>query len=148
MAEALPIVSNPTALAINQQFVDARRHLPLAGGMVRSSTEKFSANTAHGAGSTSGPNASFPVWQVWAKPQPQGCVAVLLINLASDQARDLSISLADLGLDPAARYQATDVWSGKQLAPPAGGQWKAEAVAPHGSEFAVLAPAPGAGARQ
>jgi hypothetical protein len=134
MAAALPIATNRRALAINQQWVGH------AGGMVGSSSENFSAATAHGAAGTHFTNESFPVWQVWSKPQPRGSVAVLFINLAADHARDISISLAALKLDAKVEYQVTDVWSGKALPPPVVGECTAKSVPPHGSSFVVVAP--------
>jgi hypothetical protein len=138
MTSSLPILSNPSALAINQLWAGH------AGGMAKSSSEQFVALTAHGAAGSNFKNVTFPIWQVWAKPQPHGRVALLLINLAPDLTRDISINLSDLsvlGLDGAAvAYKVIDVWSGMELPSPQGGTYTAKAVPPHASAFVILTP--------
>ena len=85
-----PIVSNKRAIAINQAW---------AGHPGRHVAERFGHSLR-------------PV-QVWAKPLPGGALAALLINDNSAALEDeLAVPLSKLGLDPAARFNVIDVWTG------------------------------------
>jgi len=48
--------------------------------------------------------------QVWVKPMRNGGRAVVLLNLGTT-ATSISVGTADLGLRPADKYQATDLWA-------------------------------------
>ena len=60
-ARANPIVGNANAIAVNQAWFGH------AGRVVSAAAETFDAPTAHGAAGTSGPNTTFPLWQIWSK---------------------------------------------------------------------------------
>lgn len=60
--------------------------------------------TKHGCSARRGENQRFPEWQVWAKPQKNGSLAVLVVNTcdathcgdAASLSLDLTLSLAEL----------------------------------------------------
>lgn len=124
-----PILSNRRMLAINQAWHGQ------PGRNVLNSSAYFMAPTAHGAGAKLGPAVRYPEWQVWAKPQAEGRVAVLFLNLA-DRPADASIELSALSLG--ARARGVDVYSGAAVA--FEGRLAFSKVAPHDSVLLLLGP--------
>ena len=111
LARVWPILSAPLAVAINQRWAGH------PGGLVRNASETFEALVAHGAGGDPAcanrkkcERATFPAYQVWAKPQPGGAVAVFIVNL-SDGPVDVTATLAEVGFADE-QAKATDVWTG------------------------------------
>ena len=60
------------------------------------------------------PSAPFGSGQLWAKPQPQGAMAVLLINHSPTTISNYSIALSKLNLTEAS-YSVRDIWTSKSL---------------------------------
>ena len=116
------IISNPEVLAVNQQWAGH------PGTLV--DQDKDSAGGA---------------WQVWAKPQPQSAVAVLLLNTHT-AVQDLSLRLSNYvnTATPAGGgggVLVRDVWNRKGLGLVTNGTLSFPQVAPHDSVFLTLTPA-------
>lgn len=60
------------------------------------------------------PSAPFGSGRLWAKPQPFGAMAALLINHGSAPINNYTIALSKLNLS-ASSYTVQDIWSGAQL---------------------------------
>jgi alpha-galactosidase len=122
------IIGNEAAINVNQQWAGH------PGFLVWSSTETFHTLVFHGAEKERGPTSWFaPVAQVWAKPQPNDAVAVLLLNLSNRQ-RTVTLELKDVGFVHGA--QVMDIWTGSSI-----GYVKGEyavALGSHDSMFLLL----------
>ena len=53
--------------------------------------------------------------QLWAKPQPGGAVAILVINVAANIGLDFEVSLAELGLPSTSTVSVRDIWQHQDL---------------------------------
>jgi hypothetical protein len=85
--------------------------------------------------------------QMWAKPQPDGAVAVLVVNIAGKGNLSATIDLASLRYDPVGHpTKVFDVWAQKALDPLARGATSMEtpSVGPRDSVFYLLSPGPAA----
>jgi hypothetical protein len=83
--------------------------------------------------------------QVWAKPQPGGAVAVLLINgggVNGTSEMQHSIKLADIGLKSGGAITVRDIWKKADAAPLAASvtAFEPATVAPRSSSFWLLTP--------
>lgn len=80
-------------------------------------------------------------YQVWAKPQAGGAMAVLLVARALDQlsARPIDLSLRLSNFVPAGKVAVRDIWRQKELGQHSG-TLVFPAVAPHDSVFLLLTP--------
>merc|ERR1712166_1181127 len=79
----------------------------------------------------------FGLGQVWAKPQPNGALAALLINHGSSSIQNHSITLRQLNLT-ASEYDVRDIWTQKNL-----GSISSEltmSAQPYDSAFVLLSP--------
>jgi len=107
-----PIVSNPQALAINQQWAG------WPGSLVKNASEYFDGDTMHGAQGSTPEKISFALWQIWSKPQPQQRglhqEAVLIINL-SDEPQDITLVYTDVNTALGTKVTAIDVWTGQGM---------------------------------
>ncbi len=86
--------------------------------------------------------------QLWAKPQPDGALAVLLINHGGKKIDSFSVRLREtLNLTAAARYDILDVWTQKPRgagtggAQTQGGNLTFVSVGAYDSDFLLLTPA-------
>jgi hypothetical protein len=123
-ARAQHIVGCQKAIEVNQAWSGH------AGGVISQSAETFSADVHHGAGDGGGGNASFPLWQVWAKPISTAAKALLLLNI-SPEPRDISVA----GL-AAGTMMLVDVWTGETVNH-TGSTYTAKMVPGHGSVFLI-----------
>jgi len=118
MDKVWSVISNPEALSVSQSFYGH------PGTLVEDEDKAGQA------------------WQVWAKPQANGAVAVLLISRADSKLPqkplDLSIRLADHIAGPA---HVRDVWNRKDLGTRTG-VMSFPQVEAHDSVFLVLTPTP------
>lgn len=125
-----PIIGNEAAIAVNQNWVGH------PGFLVWSSEETFNVLVTHGAEDERGPTSwQAPVAQIWAKPQPDKAVAVLLLNLSSEK-RTVTFQFKDVDISAGAKV--TDIWTGSQR-----GHFQGEftaLLAPHDSAFLFLTP--------
>ena len=99
----------------------------------------FSAVTHHGAEDVPDPvPREFNVWQVWAKPQPGGAAAVLVINLSQEPLEGpVVVPRADLDV-PKSALCLTDVWTGAVRTVPPGPTLDLGAPESHGSAFYTI----------
>jgi len=136
LAAVAPVITSRAAIAVSQAWVGD------AGRPVLTSSDSFSVPVQRGAGGHPAGNVTLPLWQVWAKLQPRGVVAVLLINLSPDGPRDIAVPLATAGLPGDVDVVATDVWTGAALpaASVANRTLTINAVAGHSSTFVLLSP--------
>jgi len=125
--EVYPIVTNPLALEINQQWAGQ------PGGLAESAKTNF---TPHNGTTTV---TSFPVWQVWHKPMnPESGKtkeAVLVINL-SEEPRNVTLTYSHVQPQLGDSVTATDVWTGKTVETSL--KSTVFSLAPHASRFLVL----------
>ena len=113
LASVVPIVTNPEAIAVNQQWAGHPGRLvaqfdppaaPPAAPAPAVRRRAFSAGEASAgegrpAGEAALPSAAKAKVQVWAKPQPKGTVAVYVVNpAASGNAARVSVGFEALGL--------------------------------------------------
>jgi alpha-galactosidase len=112
-----PIIANKDAIAVNQQWAGAPGTL--------ADEDKDSAGAR---------------WQVWAKPQPDGAVAVLLVNMGDD-VFTLSVVPSEFVLGSDGTVAVRDVWNGKDLGRKASATPLVfDSVAAHDSIFLVFTP--------
>lgn len=103
-ANAYPIIGNAMAIAVNQQWAGH------PGFLVAEANETVTWQVLHGASNERGPTKwDAPVYQIWAKPQPNGQVAVLCINLGP-VARDITFDLAAVGIT-SEQAAVTNIWT-------------------------------------
>ena len=76
--------------------------------------------------------------QVWAKKQPGGAVAVLIINADNSTARNVGVTMASLGLAGKTSVTARDVWAKKDLPDVDGPTFTAIAIPPQDSRFLLF----------
>jgi hypothetical protein len=111
--------------------------------------------TKHGCTARRGEDQSVPEWQVWAKPQQNGSLAVLVVNTcdashcksAASLSLDLTISLKDLFVSAweeesqvavPTSVRVRDLWSHSDTG--VAGELKVENVAGHDGVFVLLTP--------
>ena len=116
MDRSWPIITNTDVLAVNQGFFGH------PGTLL--DQDKDSAGGA---------------WQVWAKPQGDGAMAVLLVNTGG-AAADLSLALSNYASTAGAGATVRDLWAQKTVGPRKG-TMRFPAVASHDSVFLLLTPA-------
>ena len=75
--------------------------------------------------------------QVWAKKQPGGAVAVLIINADNSTARDISVTMDSLGLG-AKHVHARNLWEQTDVAGVVGPTFVAKALPPQDSMFLLF----------
>jgi len=125
-----PIVGNRMAIRVNQEYAGH------PGALAAQSGASFAARARWGpARLNHSMDVELPEWQVWAKPQAEGAVAVLFINLA-DRAQTVSVQAVNLGISDAKAYHVIDIWA--QAIAHANwkeSHWSFENVAPHASVF-------------
>ena len=114
LAAIVPVVANPEAIAINQQW---------SGHPGRLVAEFFVAG-----------DGALPV-QLWAKPQPGGALAAILLNPTAEPFRS-AVDLTLLGLSGGGSWQLRDVWNRKDAGAVAG--TIAFDVPPTDSQFFLL----------
>ena len=77
--------------------------------------------------------------QIWAKPQPNGGVAVLVLNAANDDNVTVPFNFSEIRYTGGATGGATsvlDIWTGKTTPVAAGATaYTSDAIAPHDSRF-------------
>jgi len=125
-----PIIANREALRVSQTWAGH------PGRLVANSSKYFDAVCEKGASDTHSHPCTFPEWQAWAKPQPGGAVAVLLVNLAEAPV-NISVDLAALGLPE--RAACRDLWAHAECGALVGAL-SAPAVPPHDGVFVLLTP--------
>ena len=94
-----PIIANTEVLNVSQQYAghpgylvsECSNGLPPRSRLTQTpllptenSTDYFEAELARGAAGRLSGNASLPSYQVWAKPQPGGALAVLVVNVCDE----------------------------------------------------------------
>ena len=53
--------------------------------------------------------------QTWAKPQPNGAVAVLVVNGDANPVGSVKITLADVNVSSTAKFTVFDIWKEEML---------------------------------
>jgi len=154
LASVVPIVTNPEAIAVNQQWAGHPGRLvaqfdppaaPPAAPAPAVRRRAFSAGEASAgegrpAGEAALPSAAKAKVQVWAKPQPKGTVAVYVVNpAASGNAARVSVGFEALGL-AATSASVRDLWARQEAGHTKGATLTVE-VAPLDSAFLLLTPA-------
>lgn len=110
------IIANREVLNVSQTYV---KH---PGYLVRNSSSYFVAEVKHGATATRGENETLPDYQVWAKPQPGGTLAVLVVNVGVEEGLNLTLPLSELfhsalfAEGAPSRVSARDLWSHSNFA--------------------------------
>lgn len=79
--------------------------------------------------------------QIWAKPQPNGAVAVLVLNGDTANSHEVEINLSAVNVSATSAFSVMDVWAQQALSQKATGTFTTDAVAPHDSRFYVFSPA-------
>lgn len=113
MQEVWPIISNTEAIAVSQSW---HNH---PGRLVKA----YPASPAEAQ------------WQVWAKPQANGAMAVLMVSNSDDDV-SANVDMSELGLP--ATVKVRDIWKHED-AGTVTGTLKAT-LSTHDSHFVVLAP--------
>jgi alpha-galactosidase len=139
-------VKNEMAIEVNQQWAGH------PGTLVRNSTATFVALTASGAagecesekGRARCKKVTVPTYQIWSKPQPDGAVAVFVVNLSEEpNAETITVTLQELGMNlPAGvtRVNATDIWAQDRIGEVGSLVVEAHSLASHDSVFQLLEP--------
>lgn len=151
-----PIIANERALRVNGAWAGS------AGDLLKASATSTNRRVQIGAACEvrSNNTADLPNWLVYAKPLPEGEVAVLAINVGEEAllpSDGAAVSLAELlafvanstvasnsqeSPERPTSFHATDVWSGAPLAAlGASHPWSAAGLSPHNSSFVVFTPA-------
>eukprot|EP01062_Namystynia_karyoxenos_P054557 TRINITY_DN449_c0_g3_i1.p1 TRINITY_DN449_c0_g3~~TRINITY_DN449_c0_g3_i1.p1 ORF type:complete len:430 (+),score=140.87 TRINITY_DN449_c0_g3_i1:82-1371(+) len=131
VAAVWPVIANAEVIAVNQQWAGH------PGRLVQNSSETFTAECKHGASDKRGDQCVLPKWQLWAKPQPGGAVAVLAVNVGEEPA-NVSAPLASLGIT-ATSAAARDLWA--HTANGTVQEFRAAGIPPHDCAFVLLTPA-------
>jgi hypothetical protein len=93
------------------------------------------------------PPSASPTMQIWAKPQPDGAVAVLVINNyevgAAGNNQTVTIDFADVRFKSAGASTVFDIWAEKTIAPVAAGatSFTTDSFGAHDSRFYLISPA-------
>ena len=115
------------------------------------STDYFEAELARGAaGRLSGQNASLPSYQVWAKPQPGGALAVLVVNVCdpthcAEPQLTTTLTLDELyhrelfSQGPPKSVAVRDLWRHEEVSAHAT-ELRAVDIPPHGGLMVLLTP--------
>ena len=125
LASIVPIITNAEAIAVNQHWAGHPGRL----------VKEFPPSGA--AGHMDGDQV-----QVWAKPQPNGALAVFVVNPSpSGKATAVSVDFATLGLPPSVTAaKLRDIWARQDVGTTAGATLTAS-VEPLDSAFFLLTPA-------
>jgi hypothetical protein len=124
-----------------------------AGYLVKNSSHYFSTIVKHGATARRGENFSLPEYQVWAKPQPGGKLAVLIVNVcdaehcaAGGELSSLTVPLLELyhkdlypSGPPAGGVTVRDLWAHADREE-ASTSIEVKDIAPHGGQMLLLTP--------
>jgi hypothetical protein len=79
--------------------------------------------------------------QIWAKPQPAGAVAVLVINTHASLNITVAFNATEIRYTHSGASTVLDIWSGKKTAAAAGSSsFNTGAIGPHGSVFYLISP--------
>jgi len=78
--------------------------------------------------------------QIWAKPQPTGAVAVLVLNGDENGAHAVDIDLAAVNVSSTSSFSVFDIWTEASLPGVAKGSFTTDSIAPHDSRFYVFTP--------
>lgn len=128
LATALPLVSNEGALSVNRVWFGH------AGRAIATSTKTFRARRQQGAYARDAGFVDMPEWQVWAKPQSNSTLAILLINI-SPEPRSLALDLKPFGT----HFTARDVWSGSTASGTiVDNQYTTRTLPEHDCDFIIL----------
>ena len=84
--------------------------------------------------------------QIWAKPQPDGAVAVFVLNAAAHDDIEVTINFADVGLAPDATVNVRDVWARADVGQ-ARGKYSPPPIGAHDSALLMLSPSDSPGTR-
>ena len=84
--------------------------------------------------------------QIWAKPQPDGAVAVFVLNAAAHDDIKVKIQFADVGLAPDATVNVRDVWARADVGQ-AKGEYSPPPIGAHDSALLMLSPSDSPGTR-
>jgi hypothetical protein len=133
------IISNHEAIQVNQRWAGH------PGRLVRSWTPPGASKSNNwpkefhkwGGVKHEGPLEAL---QLWAKPQPSGALAFLVINVDahSVDGLDFEVSLMELGLPPAS-FRVRDIWQRKDVGMARGGEIRGH-VGARDSAFMLLTP--------
>ena len=125
LASIVPIITNAEAIAVNQHWAGHPGRL----------VKEFPPSGA--AGHMDGDQV-----QVWAKPQPDGALAVFVVNPSpSGKATAVSVDFATLGLPPSVTAaKLRDIWARQDVGTTTGATLTAS-VEPLDSAFFLLTPA-------
>ena len=148
VAKYWPIIANERALGINSAWVGS------AGSLLKASQSMAERTAQIGAACEAPPRQiNMPDWLIYAKPLPQGSVAVLVINLGETPlASNVTVSLAELltvvgwggeaeHTAAATSFEAADVWTGtSQPEVSAARPWSAAGLSGHDSSFVLFTP--------
>ena len=108
------IITNREAIQVNQRWAGH------PGRLVRSWTPAGARKSNDWPNTPNGGvkyEAPLDAMQIWAKPQPEGAVAVFVVNAdASSSSLDFAISLSELGIQPGiTRVMVRDIWNQRDL---------------------------------
>ena len=99
------------------------------------------AKPAKPAGGGGGGGGGGDTVQIWAKPQPNGAVAVLVINAGDDDNVVVPFSMSEVRFSHSGAASVLNIWTGKTTAAPAGDSYTTDSIAPHDSRFYLFSPA-------
>ena len=119
LAPIIPYVTNPEAIAINQQY---------------------SGHPGRNVANITAPSGTLPV-QAWVKPQPSSKLAVYVVNPSPTGNATVTLPFATLGLAGSAAH-VRDIWARADIADATGGVLQA-IVPPMDSVFLLLEPTSG-----
>jgi len=129
LARVWPIVANAEAIAVNQQWHGhPGRLVAQSPSFTAAILEQHDVGGIVAAGAIG--------WQVWAKPQADGAMAVFVLNAGGTPVA-VEVPLASLGLS--GECSVRDIWA-QAAAGTARGTWSIHDLAPHDSRFVLLTP--------
>mmetsp|Transcript_56064 Transcript_56064/g.154110 ORF Transcript_56064/g.154110 Transcript_56064/m.154110 type:complete len:147 (+) Transcript_56064:1-441(+) len=127
----IPIDDKAGGFDIKVGFDGAGTHEP--------ATEQLVENARYGLAPYYGPGVPFGAGQLWAKKQPGGGMAVLLINHGGKSIDKYQVSLKGALNLTASSYIARDIWAQENIGTVAGNL--SLTAAPYDSAFVLLTPA-------